>query len=228
MHRALALCSGSQNRTRAQVSHPGGMTPEPNAGLEPMLGPIPLHPCAAPDPGQALFKQEHGFAHQRDLNLGEMSALGARLREKPLKTFLRGDKHQALRCPSAALSLLEKPFPPLTFRVAPPPLPAPTTSRKLQPWHLPSNSSTTPAENMGFCWCWGGVWGAPRPCVLLVSCSSASRNPWSSTRRAGATTCPAPPQTLCHLLTQRSEGDHPQPARLWETLKGSTPLCRFW
>lgn len=193
--------------------------PEPNPGLGPILGPILLQPCTVPDLGKALFRQEHGFAHQGDLNLWEMSALGAECREKPPKTFLRGNKCQALSCPFVVLSFLEKLFPPCDLwggQWETPALPP-----FLQPLYHP-------CQNHRLLRVLGRGSGCSQPCILLVSCSSTSLNPQSSIRWAGATTCRPSPQILPCLLMQSSEGDHPQPACLLEMLKGSTPLCQFW
>ena len=163
--------------------------PEPNPGLGPILGPILLQPHTAPDPGKALFRQEHGFAHQGDLNLGEMSALGAEHREKPPKTFLRGNKCQAFRCPFAALSFLEKPFPPCDLRGG---SSAPASHHCW--WHTPAllpflQPLHHPCQKHGLLQVLGRRSGYSQPCILLASRSSASLNPWSSVRWAGATTC---------------------------------------
>lgn len=172
-------------------------------------GRILLQPHTVPDPGQALFKQEHSFAHRRDLILGEMSALGAECREKPPKTILRGNKHQALRCPFAALSFLEKPFPPCDLQGG-----ASAPASPHRQWETPAlppllRPLCHHCQKHGLLLVLGQRLGCSHLCDLLISHSSTSLNLQSSICWAGATTCRLSPQILPCLLTQSSEGKPP-------------------
>lgn len=220
VHRALALCDRSHDMGTELTLR----CLSPALGLDPPWDPScsnhAQHPTLA-----RLFQVGTWVCPSEGFKPWGNVSPGCRAWEKPPKRFLSGNKCQALRCPFAVLSFLEKLFPPGDFGVAPLPLPAPTAGGKLQPCLL-SQTPPPPLRKSRALRALRQRSGCAQPCIFLVSCSSARLNSWSSICWAGSTTCRPSPQILPCLLRQSWEGDHPQPARFRELLKHSPFLVR--